>query len=147
MNAHDMVSTTRDDLAGLVGDIERLETIFAAWEETQQAAVGAYKISIEALNAEALRRLIRALKTDPAALAALKHAIADEVVYAVLRRHEIIKPSLNERVENALEGIRPMLASHGGDVELVKVKPPAVEVRFIGACDGCLLYTSDAADE
>ena len=132
-----MVSTTRDDLAGLVSDIERLETIFATWEEAQQAAVGAYKISIEALNAEALRRLIRALKTDPAALAAMKHAIADEVVYAVLRRHEIIKPSLNERVENALEGIRPMLASHGGDVELVKVTPPAVEVRFIGACDGC----------
>ena len=30
-----------------------------------------------------------------------------------------------------------MLASHGGDVELVKVTPPAVELRFIGACDGC----------
>lgn len=137
MNAHDMVSTTRDDLAGLVGDIERLETIFATWEEGHQAAAGAYKLSIEALNAEAFRRLIRALKTDPAALAAMKNALADEVVYAVLRRHDIIKPSLNERVEVALEGIRPMLASHGGDVELVKVKPPVVEVRFIGACDGC----------
>jgi Fe-S cluster biogenesis protein NfuA/nitrite reductase/ring-hydroxylating ferredoxin subunit len=55
----------------------------------------------------------------------------------VLRRHDIVKASLNERVEAALEGVRPMLASHGGDVELVKVKPPAVEVRFIGACDGC----------
>ena len=62
-------------------------------------------------------------------------AVADEVVYAVLRRHDIVKPSLNERVEAALEGVRPMLASHGGDVELVKVKPPSVEVRFIGACE------------
>ncbi|MFZ5715970.1 MAG: NifU family protein [Bradyrhizobium sp.] len=139
MNAHDqdMVSTTRDDLAGFVGDIERLEALFATWEETHRAAVGAYKLSIEALNAEALRRLVRSLKTDPAAFAAMKSAIADEVVYAVLRRHDIVKPSLNERVEVALESIRPMLASHGGNVELVKVKPPAVEVRFIGACDGC----------
>ena len=137
MNAHDMASTTRIDLTGLVGDIQRLETIFATWDETQQDAVGAYKQAIEALDGEALRRLIRALKTDPAALAAMKSAIADEVVYAVLRRHQIVKPSLNERVETALEGVRPMLASHGGDVELVKVNPPKVEVRFIGSCDGC----------
>lgn len=137
MNAHDMVSTTRDDLAGFVGDIERLESIFATWDDAQQATVGAYKLAIEALQAEALRRLIRALKTDPAALAAMKTALADEVVYAVLRRHQIVKASLNERVEAALVGIRPMLASHGGDVELVKVDPPRVEVRFIGACDGC----------
>ena len=93
MNAHDMVSTKRDDLAGLVGDIERLEAIFATWDETQQAAVGAYKLAIEELEGEALRRLIRSLKTDPAALAAMKSAIADEVVYAVLRRHQIVKPS------------------------------------------------------
>ncbi|MBX9649650.1 MAG: NifU family protein [Xanthobacteraceae bacterium] len=137
MNAHDVASTMRNDLAGFVGDIERLEAIFATWDENQQAAVGTYKLAIEKLNGEALRRLVRALKTDPAALAAMKSAIADEVVYAVLRRHDIVKASLNERVEAALEGVRPMLASHGGDVELVKVKPPSVEVRFIGACDGC----------
>ncbi len=137
MNAHDMAPTTREDLAGLVGDIERLEAIFVTWDDAQQAAIGAYKLAIEALEGEALRRLIRALKTDPAALAAMKSAVADEVVYAVLRRHQIVRPSLNERVEAALEGVRPMLASHGGDVELVKVNPPKVEVRFIGACDGC----------
>jgi len=89
------------------------------------------------LNAEAFRRLVRALKSDPAALAAMRSAVADEVVYAVLRRHEIVRPSLSERVEAALESVRPMLAGHGGDVELVKVEPPSVEVRFIGACDGC----------
>jgi Fe-S cluster biogenesis protein NfuA/nitrite reductase/ring-hydroxylating ferredoxin subunit len=67
----------------------------------------------------------------------MKSAVTDEVVYAVLRRHNIIKPSLSERVEAALESIRPMLASHGGDVELVSVNPPAIEVRFTGSCDGC----------
>ncbi|MFX9377565.1 hypothetical protein ABTO33_18710, partial [Acinetobacter baumannii] len=86
------------------------------WDENQQAAVGAYKLAIEQLHGEALRRLIRSLKTDPAALVAMKNARADEIVYAVLRRHEIVKPSLNERVEAALDGVRPMLASHGGDV-------------------------------
>ena len=137
MNAVDIFPTKRDDLAGLTGDIERLETIFSAWNETERGAVDAYRRAIEELNGEAMRRLVKALKSDPAALAAMKRVVSDEVVYAVLRHHNIIKPSLTERVEAALDGVRPMLASHGGDVELVKVEPPAIEVRFIGACDGC----------
>ena len=137
MNALDRNPTQRNDLAGYVGDIQRLEAIFESWDETARGAMDAYRRSIEALNAEAMRRLIRALKAEPAALAAMRVAVADEVVYAVLRRHDIVKPSVSERVEVALEGVRPMLASHGGDVELVTVMPPMIEVRFLGACDGC----------
>ncbi len=137
MNAHNPTPLKRDDAAGLIGDIERLEVIFEAWDETARGATAAYRRAIEDLHGEALRRLVRALKTNPEALVAMKAAVSDEVIYAVLRRHEIIKPSLTERIEAALEGIRPMLASHGGDVELVKIDPPAIEVRFTGSCDGC----------
>lgn len=137
MNAIDIVPTKQVDLTGLLGDLERIEAIVANWETTPRSAVAAYRRAIEALHGEALRRLILALKTDPAALAAMKAALADEIVYAVLRRHGIVKAGLGERVETALAGIRPMLASHGGDVELVKIAPPAIEVRFLGACDGC----------
>jgi nitrite reductase/ring-hydroxylating ferredoxin subunit/Fe-S cluster biogenesis protein NfuA len=137
MNVVDIAPTQRTDLAEFLSDVERLEEIFATWEETPRGAVEAYRRAIEALHGEALTRLVRALKTDPAALAAMKGAIGDEIVYAVLRRHGIIKASLTERVELALAGVRPMLASHGGDVELVKVAPPTIEVRFLGACDGC----------
>jgi Fe-S cluster biogenesis protein NfuA/nitrite reductase/ring-hydroxylating ferredoxin subunit len=136
MNAID-VPTQTVDLAGLLRDVERLEAVFANWESAPRNTAEAYRRTIEALHGEALRRLVRALKTDPAAFAAMKAALADEVVYAVLRRHGIIRAGLGERVETALAGIRPMLASHGGDVELVKIAPPAIEVRFLGACDGC----------
>jgi nitrite reductase/ring-hydroxylating ferredoxin subunit/Fe-S cluster biogenesis protein NfuA len=137
MNAVDIVPTQQADLAGLLRDVERLETIFASWDSAPRNTVDAYRRAIEALHGEALRRLVRALKTDPAAFAAMKGAVGDEIVYAVLRRHGIIKAGLGERVEAALAGIRPMLATHGGDVELVKIAPPAIAVRFLGACDGC----------
>ena len=137
MNAIDQSVSKRADLAGLVGEVERLETIFDGWDETPRGAVEAYRRAIEDLHGEGLRRLVRSLKSEPTALAAMKAAVADEVVYAVLRHHDIVRASLNERVEAALEGVRPMLASHGGDVELVKVAPPTIEVRFIGSCDGC----------
>src|SRR5450631_1519574 len=90
------------DLADLLCDIEQLEAIFDAWEPMQRASAHAFGEAIGALHAEALRRLIRALKSNPQALAALKSAAADEIVYAVLRRHEIVKASLNERVDAAL---------------------------------------------
>ncbi|SFE11173.1 NifU family protein [Roseivivax sediminis] len=137
MNAVDFVPTQRETLAGFIGDIERLEALFASWDETQRGAVEAYRLAIESLQAEAFRRLVRGLKADSAALEAMKQAASDEIVYAVLRRHNILKPSLSERVEAALDSVRPMLASHGGDVELVAVRPPVIEVRFTGACDGC----------
>jgi nitrite reductase/ring-hydroxylating ferredoxin subunit/Fe-S cluster biogenesis protein NfuA len=137
MNVVDTTPTRRNDLAEFLSDVERLESIFVTWDETPKNAVNAYRTAIEALHGEALTRLVRALKEDPAALAAMKRAVGDEIVYAVLRRHGILKPSLAERIEVALAGIRPMLASHGGDVELIKLAPPAIEVRFLGACDGC----------
>lgn len=137
MTALERPGENRNDLTHLSGDIARLESIFEGWDDTARGAAKAYGRAIECLNGEAMRRLVAALKHDPAAMAAMRAAVGDEVVYAVLRRHGIIKPSLTERVEAALEGIRPMLASHGGDVELVSITPPAIEVRFTGSCDGC----------
>jgi Fe-S cluster biogenesis protein NfuA/nitrite reductase/ring-hydroxylating ferredoxin subunit len=125
------------ELAELAGEIARLEGIVAGWDAREQGVVAAYRRALEALHAEALRRLVRACRSEPAALAALRAAVADEVVYAVMRRLGIVKPSLDERVTRALDGVRPMLADHGGDVELVRVVPPRVEVRLLGACDGC----------
>lgn len=124
--------------AGLVADLERLEAIVAGWESPYAAVALAYRDAIDALNAEAFRRVIATLRADPAALSAMKEAVRDEVVYAVLRHHGLVKPSLQERVEAALDGVRPMLALHGGDVRLVRVIPPsAIEVRFTGACESC----------
>lgn len=137
MTAIETIESERTDIASLAGDIDKLEMIFESWDETPRGAAKAYGRAIETLNGEALRRLIASLKRDPAALAAMKSAVTDEVVYAVLRRHGIVKPSLSERLETALDGIRPMLASHGGDVDLVSVTPPSIEVRFTGSCDGC----------
>lgn len=124
-------------LDAMLSDIEALEALDQDWPPEIRKASMARATAIDSLNAEAIRRLIRYLKDVPGFGAALRQAAGDEVVYAVLRRHGILKPSLHERIENALELIRPMLASHGGDVELVAVEPPRVDVRFLGACDGC----------
>ena len=46
--------------------------------------------------------------------------------------------TLKEKVEIALEKIRPALQADGGNVELVEVTPDGiVKVKLTGACYGC----------
>lgn len=44
---------------------------------------------------------------------------------------------MREKVEKALEAIRPSLQADGGDVELVDVENGVVKLRLQGACAGC----------
>lgn len=44
---------------------------------------------------------------------------------------------MKEKVEKALENIRPALQADGGDIELVSVEDGVVKVRLTGACGGC----------
>lgn len=98
----------------------------------------ALKSAIEELNKEALKRLIRALKDDPASHARMREALGDPLIYGVLRFHGLVKEPLHARIEKALDEVRPFMATHGGNVELVAVKPPdTVEIRLTGSCHGC----------
>ena len=48
------------------------------------------------------------------------------------------KETLNERVEAALETVRPHLRVDGGDVELVEVTDDMhVKIRWMGLCESC----------
>ncbi len=44
---------------------------------------------------------------------------------------------MREKVEAALERIRPALQADGGDVELVDITDGVVSVRLTGGCGGC----------
>ena len=44
---------------------------------------------------------------------------------------------LRERVEKALETIRPALQQDGGDVQFVDIEEGVVKVKLQGACHGC----------
>ncbi len=45
--------------------------------------------------------------------------------------------SIQKRVQEALDEIRPQIQMDGGDVELVAVEGQTVKVRLVGHCAGC----------
>ncbi|NEP04608.1 MAG: NifU family protein [Okeania sp. SIO2C2] len=42
-----------------------------------------------------------------------------------------------ENVENVLDELRPYLVADGGNVELVEIEGPIVNLRLMGACGSC----------
>ena len=53
---------------------------------------------------------------------------------------------MREKVEAALEQIRPALLADGGNVQLVDVNEGVVTVRLTGACGGCPMTTMTLRD-
>jgi Fe-S cluster biogenesis protein NfuA len=45
--------------------------------------------------------------------------------------------SIQKRVQEALDEIRPQIQMDGGDVQLVAVEGGIVKVRLVGHCAGC----------
>jgi Fe-S cluster biogenesis protein NfuA/nitrite reductase/ring-hydroxylating ferredoxin subunit len=63
---------------------------------------------------------------------------ADELVSSLLVVHDLHPYSVEQRVEDALEKVRPYLGSHGGNVELLGIDElGVVQLRLLGSCDGC----------
>ncbi len=86
-----------------------------------------------------LERLLEVLydagRLDAEALEALA---GDDLVASLLLVHGLHPYDVTTRVERALEGVRPYLGSHGGDVELLGVTDDmSVQLRLLGSCDGC----------
>ena len=84
-----------------------------------------------------LARIVEVVgEKDPAVLDLLAN---DELVGSLLLVHGLHPVDLETRVARALEGVRPMLASHGGDVELLGLDASAgaVHLALLGSCHGC----------
>jgi Fe-S cluster biogenesis protein NfuA/nitrite reductase/ring-hydroxylating ferredoxin subunit len=61
----------------------------------------------------------------------------DELVSHLLLLHGLHPVPLDERVQSALDEVRPYLESHGGNVELLGVDDGVARLRLEGSCSGC----------
>jgi Fe-S cluster biogenesis protein NfuA len=94
------------------------------------------RLVTELYGAGLARTVELAAGTAPALVDAM---VADDLVGSLLLVHGLHPGSLAHRVEAALAQVRPFLASHGGDVELLELdeEAGAVRLRLLGSCDGC----------
>jgi len=91
------------------------------------------------LYGEGLAHVVRAVTDEPGGHLLVGRLAEDELVSSLLVLHGLHPQDLATRVEEALEGVRPYLASHGGDVEILGFDPDSstLHLRLLGSCDGC----------
>ena len=91
------------------------------------------------LYGEGLRRIFDALSEagDPATEELLNELSEDGVVASLMLIHDLYPVPLPERVEEALDSVRPYMDSHGGNVELLSVTDGVARIKLGGSCDGC----------
>lgn len=68
----------------------------------------------------------------------IRDALLDDgIVASLLLIHGLYPVPLEERVTQALDSVRPFLASHGGNVELISVEAGVARLQLQGSCNGC----------
>lgn len=115
-----------------------LEASAAHGPVAQERAEELVRLVVELYGA-GLERLME-LAYDAGALSdeLLQQLAGDDLVASLLLVHGLHPYGVHERVERALEGVRPYLGSHGGDVRLLGVSGEGVvELELLGSCDGC----------
>jgi Fe-S cluster biogenesis protein NfuA len=90
------------------------------------------------LHGAGLERILDMLaESGETGLAVIDELARDELVGAVLLLHGLHPVDLETRVRQALEKVRPLLKSHGGNVELLGLADGVAHLRMLGSCDGC----------
>ena len=126
-------------MAGLDDTLDELEVLLSEIDELDDPVRGrvlALLDGIDALHRLALARLAGLL--EPEQVERLR--AADPAVAWLFEAYAV---GVDERAaaEAALDGVRPYLHSHGGDVAVLDARGGVVRVKLSGACSGCTAST------
>jgi Fe-S cluster biogenesis protein NfuA/nitrite reductase/ring-hydroxylating ferredoxin subunit len=121
-----------DRVQSLSAEIDELPDAHA--RQLAQELVGA----VIAMYGDGLRRIIEAIEQARDAGATILDQLAqDGAVSSLLLIHDLYPVSLQERVIEALDTVRPYMESHGGNVELVGIEDGVAKLALRGSCNGC----------
>jgi Fe-S cluster biogenesis protein NfuA len=122
--------------------LRRLDDLLQGVERLADPAARARTLEIVRtileLHGVGLERVLEHMaEAGEAGIAALHACARDEVAGGLLLLHGLHPLGVEERVLQALEQVRPYLASHGGDVEFLGLRDGVARLRLVGSCHGC----------
>ncbi|MFZ0040937.1 MAG: NifU family protein [Solirubrobacteraceae bacterium] len=94
--------------------------------------------SVIAMYGDGLARIMDTIAQSREAGATIMDQLSqDGAVASLLLIHDLYPVSLEERVVEALDTVRPYMESHGGNVELVELRDGVATLVLQGSCNGC----------
>jgi Fe-S cluster biogenesis protein NfuA len=116
----------------LLGSLDEIADPVA--QERVQELVG----TVLELYGAGLERILGVLADAGEPALPIRDALLDDgIVASLLLIHGLYPVPLEERVIEALDSMRPYMATHGGTVELLGVEDGVARLRLGGSCKGC----------
>lgn len=129
--------TIGTDIEELASALDAATAKFSSLEPQPKQVVTDALFALNALHRTGLTTIVRKLKDDPRGKELLFELVDEADVRMILAMHGIIRPDISALARQVLDGVRPGLQSHGGDVRFDSVRDGVVYVRLTGACNGC----------
>ena len=129
--------------------VERVQELLGSLDEiadpVAQQRVQELIGTVLELYGAGLERILGVLADAGEPALPIRDALLDDgIVASLLLIHGLYPVPLEERVIEALDSMRPYMATHGGTVELLGVEDGVARLRLGGSCKGC---PSSAATE
>ena len=94
--------------------------------------------TVIAMYGDGLARIMEVIGDSREAGATILDQLSqDGAVASLLLIHDLYPVSLEERVLEALDTVRPYMESHGGNVELIGLEDGVAKLVLQGSCNGC----------
>jgi Fe-S cluster biogenesis protein NfuA len=127
---------------GFRSRIERVDSLIREVERSPdpEARARTHELlqTVIELHGAALERILEKLaEADESGPALIDSLAGDDLVGSILLLHGLHPLDLETRVRQALDKVRPLLRSHGGNVELLELAGGVARLRMLGSCDGC----------
>jgi Fe-S cluster biogenesis protein NfuA len=122
--------------------VERVQDLLGSLDEiadpVAQARVQELVGAVLELYGAGLERILGVIADAGEGASHIRKALLDDgIVASLLLIHGLYPVPLEERIAEAVESVRPFLASHGGGVEILSVEDGVARLRLQGSCNGC----------
>ena len=135
-----MASTTETAPEALFARVQELQERLDGYSDGPvRALADELTAALVAMYGEGLERIVDAVsELEPALRDHLAEELGkDPVVSTLLLIHDLHPVGLPDRVQQALDSVRPYMESHGGNVELLSVQDGIARIHLRGSCSDC----------
>ncbi len=117
--------------------LARLDQLVQAFEEhpdeNVRDAVFDLLRAVDLIHRQPLRAVVALLKRS----GLHEHALEDQHIALLFELYDLVDGGELGRADRVLDGVRPYIESHGGQLEVLDAAGGVVTVRLSGACAGC----------
>jgi Fe-S cluster biogenesis protein NfuA/nitrite reductase/ring-hydroxylating ferredoxin subunit len=133
------VQPTEAHPADLLDRVQELSTQVDALSDGHARMIAQELVAtVIAMYGDGLQRIMETIEgSREAGATILDELTQDGAVASLLLIHDLYPVSLEDRVIEALDTVRPYMESHGGNVELTGLTDGVARLELKGSCNGC----------